>query len=73
MFFREYPKIPKTASFLTAMRSGMEIQTVCAIDLTGSNGANHEIGDDLNPVKHKNSTLHKFITTLILLNVDIPF
>jgi hypothetical protein len=46
---KQYPALYSPISFLDAMKRGLQIQTVCCLDLTGSNGVMHDIKPPGNP------------------------
>lgn len=46
---KSYPGLFSRVSFLDAMKRGLQIQTACCLDLTGSNGSMHDIGPAENP------------------------
>jgi len=47
---KTYPNLLSTISFVDAMRMGMLLHVMCAIDYTGSNGSMHDINsNEMNP------------------------
>jgi len=47
---KAYPNLQSTVSFIDAMRMGMKLNIICAVDYTSSNGSMHDVdSDNMNP------------------------